>query len=923
MSEPIWHSLEINHIFNVLETSEDGLSSITANSRLKQHGLNEIPKVAQKTPGQVLIEQFTSPLIYILVIVAIITFAIHHYIDTAVILFIVISNGLIGYFQEIKASKSLEKLDSFLTVNTKVLRDDELAQIPAKNLVPGDIVIIEAGLKIPADLRIIESIDLHIEESTLTGESLPSEKNIKTYPENTITADQLNIAHSGTFVTTGRGRGVVVATGLKTEFGQIANSIQHANPPDSPLEKELNDLSKQLIIVILITMVALLFIGLWRKLNVLDMFLTSINLAVSAIPEGLPAVMTITLAMGVRAMAQKKAIIRYLPAVETLGAVTLVATDKTGTLTKDQMSVEKIYMPNIEYEIQSDGYNPEGNISIDAKPINPLTDSNLKRLLTIAALCNDSSLITEKDEWKIIGDPTEGSLIVVAAKAKLMKAELEEIYPRLDEIPFHTTKRFMATLHKTKKGNLVAIKGASEEVIKFCQDTYLSGKKTKLSVVKKQEILAKVRALSAEGYRVLMLAQKTNHPSDELLHKELNDATFLGLCAMKDSPRREVPRAIQQAHSAGIRVAMITGDHALTAQSVASSIGIVNEPITGQNTVVTGDMISKFNPSQLDELTKYCNIYSRVSPLQKLKLVEQFQKKGHIVAVTGDGINDSAALKQADVGIAMGITGTDISREAASMVLANDNFATIISAIAEGRAIYNNIKRVLLYLLSTNIGEIFVIMFAIIIGFRSPENPKEFILPVVAIQILWINLITDGFAVIPLSLEPKHGDIMKQPPRKPNSPILDNVMKWRILLVSITMAIGTLLLFNWELNHSSLKQAQTVAFLTMIFFQLINMFNCRSLSQSILTNHLFKNFYVLIAFSGAFILSIFAIYLPALQKIFYTTDISFVQWVRAMLVSLTIIIVVELEKWYRNNPGYFNFKINKLKEDYRGTRNEP
>ncbi|MDO8513246.1 MAG: HAD-IC family P-type ATPase [bacterium] len=897
-----WHDLEIDQIFNVLETSQNGLTSKSASENLKKHGANEISKAQPKTNTQILLEQFANPLIYILIIVALITLVIGHYVDTLVILFIVISNGLIGYFQEIKASKSLTKLDTFLITNCKVLRDKELTEIPATNLALGDIVIIEPGAKIPADLRIIESVDLRIDESILTGESIPPTKNTKTLPKDTVISDRRNIAYSGTFVVSGRGRGVVVAIGENTEFGKIAKSIQLADPPESPLEKELKDLSKQLIYVILATMVVLLIIGFWRKLDAVDMFLTAINLAVSAIPEGLPAVMTITLALGVRAMAQKKAIIRYLPAVETLGAVTLVATDKTGTLTRGEMSIEKIFIPDSQYNIEGDGYTPIGNIELNGEKIKQDEHKALAKLLTAGVLCNDSNLIKEKDEWKIIGDPTEGSITVAAAKMNIIKSEIEEIYPRIDEIPFHTTKRFMATLHKYPgDGDIVAIKGAAEKIITLCSSYYCNNRKISLPAKNKKTIMGKARELSSQGYRVLMLAEKNIETSEKVSEKDLIGATLLGICAMKDSPRREVPLAIQQAHRAGIRVAMVTGDHALTAQSVASNIDISNEPIVdSSNSVITGDILEKMSVAELNKVTKYCNVYSRISPLQKLQLVKQFQKQGHIVAVTGDGINDSAALKQADIGIAMGKTGTDVSREAASMVLANDNFATIIAAISEGRAIYNNIKRVLLYLLSTNIGEIFVIMLPLIIGISLPGKPGEYVLPVLPLQILWINLITDGFAVIPLALEPKHDNIMKSPPRKPNTPILDNVIRWRILLVSLTMALGTTYLFNRELHNSGYEQARTVAFVTMILFQLINMFNCRSLTRSVIDTKIFHNAYVAISFFAAFILTIFAVYSPFFQKIFYTTALSLTQWISIILVSLTVILVVEIEKYFRN-----------------------
>ncbi len=819
----------------------------------------------------------------------------HHYTDSVAIAFIVIANGLLGYYQEIRAQKSLSKLENYLVTNAKVIRSGELNEIPATDLVAGDIVILESGIKVPADLRITESINLKIDEASLTGESLLANKTSSKLSPSLGIADRKNIAYGGTFITTGRGRGVVIATGAETEFGKITASLSEATPPPSQLQVEIETLSKQLIFVILLTLSFVVIIGVFRKLPLVSMFLTAVNLAVAAIPEGLPAVMTITLAIGVRAMAQRKAIVKDLAAVETLGAISLIATDKTGTLTKDEMIVEKIYLHPEEFTVDGEGYSPEGKIYKNNDNININQYEDLAELLKMATLCNDASLVQQKGSWKIIGDPTEGALIVAAAKANLPKPELDEVAPRIDEIPFHSARRYMATLHQEGKKQFISIKGAAEEIINMCS-MYREKQNHTLKENDIEHIKKKTHELTSQGYRVIAIAKKEVENLEKIKDANLNNSVFLGLCAMKDAPRRESHMAIHHAHNAGIRVAMITGDHALTAQSIASNLDIYNEESSGHSfSAVTGSDLDRLKSSHLQKITQYCNIYARVSPLQKLQLVKQFQDQDYVVAVTGDGINDSAALKQADVGIAMGKKGTDVSREAASVVLANDNFATIVAAIEEGRAIYNNVKRVLLYLLSTNVGEVFVILLALIIGFKSTDG--HFLLPVEPIQILWINLITDGFATLPLALEPKHKDLMKHPPRNKKSSLLDKTMQLRIIIVSLTMAIGTLLLFSHELKTSGYEEARSVAFVTMILFQLFNMFNCRALNQSIFSIPLFNNAYVAISFLGGLILTTTAVYFPPLQKVFYTTDLNLWQWIEIMLVSSTVIIAVELEKY--------------------------
>jgi magnesium-transporting ATPase (P-type) len=899
-----WHQLTVDECLNILDSDKTGLNHSQAKKRLTQHGKNELPKIDPPNNLLLILNQFSNPLVYILLIVVFLTVLLKHYIDSFVILFIVLTNAIIGFYQEKKAQNSLEKLQSFLIPKAKVLRENEPHEITSDLLVLGDIILIEAGSKIPADLRLIETVDIRIDEAVLTGESIPVEKKSTPIKNSHSIADRKNIAYSGTYVTSGRGRGVVIATGSETEFGQIASSLIQADPPPSPLQVELKKLSTDLLILMSVTIILLIALGLFRQLRFIDIIFAAVNLAVSVIPEGLPAVLTITLTLGVRRIAQKNAVIKFLPTIETLGAINLVATDKTGTLTKDEMAVQKIYIyPNI-FEVTASGYTPSGDFFLEKKKISPLSYIALKKILTMGVLCSDTDLVEENGKWEIVGDPTEGAIITAAAKAGITKPGIEEKFERIDEIPFHTAKRFMATLDKDEDGSrVIAIKGASEKILTYCNTYYQNNYRLKFTAKAREQFEEINRQFAKDGFRVLAVACKeVEKDKEKIIEKDLSGSTLIGFFAMQDAPREEAYRAIKQAHKAGIRVVMVTGDHALTAQHIAEQLLISNQKI-----VLQGEELDKMSGNQLKKATQICNVYARIAPLNKLSLVQYFQKHGHLVAVTGDGINDSAALKQADVGIAMGKTGTDVSREAASMVLINDNFSTIIKAIEEGRTVYQNIKRVILYLLSTNIGELMVVMTSLIIGLP---------LPVVPIQLLWINLITDGFATIPLSIEPKHQNVMNRPPRDLKTPLLDNLLKFRIIYVSIVMTIGTLSLFSYELNHASQEQARSVAFATMILFQIFNMLNCRSLNTTILKK-LPYNPALTISFLAACIVTFFAIYMPFLQKIFYTTDLTGAQWIRVVLVSLTIILAVEIEKQVRHvykNTNSFKFKLFERKE---------
>ncbi|MCL5795826.1 MAG: HAD-IC family P-type ATPase [Patescibacteria group bacterium] len=878
-------------VFRKLSANINGLSGREAKKRLRHFGANE--PVAKKKKSQVLLflQQFASPLVYLLLASATITYILGKLLDTWVILIIVIANAVIGFIQEQKAEKSLEALKRLVSLKAKVIRDHEENEIPALDLVPGDIVILEAGAKVPADLRLLKAQNLKIDESALTGESAPVQKRIFKLDQSTILANRINMAYASTIVVAGHGLGIVVETASKTEIGKIAQDVSTIKEEKTPLHRRLEKFSTYLLVITIAVCFLIFVLGLLRGQQVIEMFLTSVAAAVAVIPEGLPAVITITLALGVRRMAEKNAIVRKLQAVETLGCITAISSDKTGTLTYNQMTAEKIYLPGKFLTVSGKGYAPDGKFFNNNREINPAKISDLKQSLLISILCNDASLIKEKNQWQISGDPTEGALVTLAAKAKIFKDRANQRYRRLDEIPFDSEIAYMSTLNTWEKAkNIIAAKGTLEKILSFSSHALVNGQIKKINSLSKKKILLEAHQQASEGYRIIACSYRIVSKSvQKLATREMSSMIFLGFFCLDDPPRKEVSLAMDKCRRAGIKPLMITGDYPATALAIAKRIGMVDQK---EQHVLTENEVDKMTLPQLAREAKYTFIFARITPRSKLKIVEALQKNGEIVAVTGDGVNDAPVLKKSNVGIAMGIGGTDVAREASDVVLMDNNFSTIILAIEEGRTIFLNIRRVIFYLLSTNAGEVLILVTSLLIGLP---------LPLTAVQILWINLLTDTSSAVSLSMEPKHIDVTKRSPRSMKEEILDKVTYWRVLLVAITMTIITII-FYWQALASghSLEYARSIAFITMAVLHILHVLNARSMKTSIFKIKLFSNVYIYYAMLSSAILAVLTTQWLPLQKLFHTEPLPPTEWMKIILVGFVIILVVELDKYIRN-----------------------
>ena len=874
-----------------------GLSSSEVKQRLEKIGPNQLKEGKKRTVWHMLIDQFKDVLIIILLASAVISVLLGEVTDAIVIGIIVILNAILSVLQEYRAEKSLDALKKMTVPETLVMRDGKQKKIKSTQLVPGDLVLLESGDRIPADLRLVEVTDLSIQEAILTGESEPAEKTNREIvsKEEIPLGDRLNIAYMGTTVIAGRGRGIVVATGMDTEMGQIASMLQEQKKELTPLQKKLNQVGKNLGIIILFVIAIVVLLGCLRGIPFFDMFLTGISLAVAAVPEGLPAVVTIVLALGVQQMIKKNAIIRRLPAVETLGATTVICSDKTGTLTQNQMTVQKLVLVDREIEVEGVGYQPFGQFRQNNQYIQPSDDQAISLLLKAATLCNNSYLKQneENNQWEIIGDPTEGALVVVAAKAGYQKEGLENEYPRLRELPFDSERKRMSTVHRTPEGNeILFVKGAPDQIIERCSSFRSNSKEKAWSQSLKGKIAEQNKKLASEALRVLAVAyREINSQEKEYIkeNKKLNiektesELTFLGLVAMIDPPRKEAKEAVKTCRKAGIRPIMITGDYSLTAQAIADQIGIYQ---LGDR-IITGSELEKMPQEELEKVVMKTTIFARVSPRHKMRIVHALQKNNQVVAMTGDGVNDAPALKESDIGVAMGITGTDVSKEAADMILTDDNFSSIVSAVQEGRKIYQNIQKFIRYLLSCNLGEILTIFVAILIGLPRPLLP---------IQILWVNLVTDGFPALALGLDPAEKDVMIQPPRNPKEGIFSGKMGFNIFSQGIFIGIITLIAFYYGYSRYSLVVGESMAFGTLSFTQLWQSLNSRSDKFSIFRLGVFSNRYLVLAILGSGILQLMVMLVPFLQSVFQVTALTFSQWLVVILISLTASPYVELLK---------------------------
>jgi len=879
-----YYNYSVNKVLDEFKTSSKGLSQQEAEKRLEKYGLNEIKEKKKISPFQIFFNQFKSPLIYILLFAIIITLLIGEYTDSVIISIIVVVNAVLGFAQEYKAEKSIEALKKLTSLKAIVLRDGNKKRILAKELVPGDIIRLEEGEKIPADARLIEVISLETHESALTGESTPIAKEINFIKGKKSIAEQSNMIFSGTVITRGRGKAIVVRTGMKTEIGKIAEMMQSEKEKQTPLQLTLAKFGKLLGIAVIIVSIIVFLTGILRGNEVIEMFKAAIALAVAAIPEGLPAVVTITLALGVTRLVRKNALVRKLHSVETLGCTNVICTDKTGTLTKDEMTVKQLFVNNKLIEVTGQGYSKKG-VFLDS------TLNDYEFLLRVSALCNNASISNKE----IFGDPTEIALLVCAAKATFFRENLEQDFPRIHELPFDSERKMMTTIHKNKGREIAFVKGAPKQIIDNCSFYYDNGNIIKLTNSKKEEFLEKNREMASKALRVLAMAfrelpKKTKY-STKAVEKDL---IFVGFTGMIDTPRAEIKDAIELCRKAGIRVIMLTGDQRTTAKAIGIQIGLIDK----DDKVITGMDIMGLSEMEFDNLVKEVNIFARISPSDKIKIVDSLKKYGNVVAMTGDGVNDAPALKKADIGIAMGITGTDVSKEASDMILLDDNFASIVNAVEEGRGIYDNIKKFVEYLLSSNLGEILVIFVAILIGMP---------LPLIAIHILWINLATDGLPALALSVDPAEPGIMERKPRKKDSKIFSKNIVLRMMAVGIIMCIGTLALFKFYDPINNLVYAQTIAFSTLMMFQMFNVLNCRSEKNSLFKIGVFSNRYLIGAIIISILLQVMVIYTP-LATFFKTIPLSLIDWAYVVLMSSTVLIFGETIKLISN-------KIKKFQED--------
>jgi magnesium-transporting ATPase (P-type) len=825
--------------------------------------------------------QFNNTLIYILIIAAIVTALMDHWIDTWVILAVVIVNGLIGFIQEGKAEKALESIREMLSLEAVVRRDGEKKTVDAEELVPGDIVLLKSGDKIPADIRLLKARDLRLEESPLTGESVSVDKTTEHVDEHSIIGDQSSMVFSGTSVTYGKATGVVVLTGSKTELGKINRMIAEVEDITTPLLQQIEKFGKWLSIIILgITWLFFAFGYFFRDYTVPELFLAMIGIVVAAIPEGLPAIMTITLAIGVQRMAGRNAIIRRLPSVETLGAVDVICSDKTGTLTRNEMTAKTIVTAEKEYTIEGSGYKPQGDILLDNKAIDPKEDKVLWQLLLAARTCNNSEISKdEKGNWKVTGTPTEGALLTLSYKVGLKEFKP----PRIDSIPFESDHKYMATLNKTEKGHFVYLTGAPERVMDMCNRQFTESGPKELD---KEFWEKKIEEVAAGGQRILGLAFcRDEDDRTELVRENLEKRkVFLGIVGIIDPPRDEAVEAIRECKEAGVKVKMITGDHIITARTIGLEIGIGD----GEK-AIEGRELEQMSDKELGKIVDDYDIYARTSPEHKLRLVKALQANGHLCAMTGDGVNDAPALKMANIGIAMGIKGTEVSKDAAEMVLADDNFATIVYAIEEGRTVYDNIKKALLFILPTNGAESLVLMSAILIGMVIPITPA---------QILWVNMVTAVTLALALSFEPMEENVMERPPRKASEPILGKMFLWRITFVSFLIGGITLYMFNHMISLGLEHiEASTIAVNTLVAGQLFYLFNCRRIREPSLGKGFFKNKYVFIAAGTLVLLQMLFVYVPVMNTFFETSPMAGSFWLYPLGAGLVVFLIVELEKF--------------------------
>ncbi len=887
-----WHELTAKTAASQLECDPAaGLAAAAVEQRLQEFGPNQMTGSKRISEWMRFLLQFHQALIYILLAATAITASLGEWVDASVIFAVVLVNAIIGYLQEAKAEKAIDALANMVVTEATVLRDGEKLRIPSSQLVPGDVVLLQSGDRVPADLRIFHQRNLQIEEAALTGESVPIQKQTDPVAGNALLAERTNLAFTGTLVTYGQGEGIVFATGDRTEMGRIAGLIHKADNLQTPLTRKITQFSRLLLYVILVLAALTFVVGTLRGESWVAMFMAAIALAVGAIPEGLPAALTITLAIGVARMARRRAIIRKLPAVETLGSTTVICSDKTGTLTQNQMTVQEIFAAGRLYHVTGSGYETSGEIHFEEKPVAVGENVALIETLGAGLLANDSRLVHNQDgRTTAQGDPTEAALIVAAKKAGICEKEINRRLPRLETIPFESDYQYMATLHGCESApKIIYIKGAVEALLERCSQAL--GEDGEVIPLDTARVIGMAEEMATRGLRVLAFARR-EMPSahSELDHEHVScQLTFLGLQAKLDPPRAEAIAAVAKCANAGIRVKMITGDHVLTAKAIAAQIGLDRD---GEIIALTGRDLESMTDAELADAAERTSVFARVAPEQKLRLVRALQSRGHVVAMTGDGVNDAPALKQADIGTAMGITGTDVSKEAADMILTDDNFASIEAAVEEGRGVFDNLTKFIVWTLPTNFGEGLVILAAVIAGTT---------LPILPVQILWINMTTAVLLGLMLVFEPKEKGIMNRPPHDPAAPILTRWLQFRILLVALVMLGGVFTLFEWEqLRGATEAQARTVAVNVFVMVELFYLFNCRSFTRSVFSLGLFSNPWVICGSLTMIALQLLFTYAPWMNSLFHSAPIGWDSWWRIVAIALLAFVVVGVEKVVTN-----------------------
>lgn len=886
-SIPLWHTLSSETVMSRLKSAPTGLSRPEAARRLAEYGPNELQSVHRTSPWTILFAQFKNVLIVILLIATVLSAFLGHPIEAIAIAVIVLFAVLLGFVQEYRADRAIEALRQMAAPTTTALRDGEEVEIAARDLVPGDVILLRAGDKIPADARLIEAVNLQIEEASLTGESVPVEKHAAPLADAELAVgDRRSMAYAGTAATYGRGRAIVVATGMSTEFGKIARMLETIDVGRTPLQENLDKVGVVLARAALVVVGIIVALGLLRGQPLLEMLVFGIALAVAVVPEALPAVVTISLAIGVQRMVKRHALMRRLPAVETLGSTSVICSDKTGTLTKDQMTIRKIFSAGQMLEVSGAGYAPEGEFLRAGSVVEP--PGPVMQLLQAGALASDTHIVRNESDglWQVKGDPTEGALVVAASKAGLDKADLDGQFPRVKEIPFTSETKRMTTVHDGAGVAMACSKGAPEVILASCTRQMTEEGESPLDAGSREAILHAGREMASEALRVLAVASKSG-PMPEDPESEM---TFLGIVGMIDPPRPEAKAAIQVCQQAGIRPVMITGDHPLTAQAVARELGLLRS-----GRVVIGAELEAMSEDDFARDVESIDVYARVSPAHKLRIVTAWQAKGHIVAMTGDGVNDAPALKKAEIGIAMGITGTDVTKEAAAMTLTDDNFASIVAAVEEGRVVFGNIKKYLMYLISSNIGEIGLMAGATLAGLP---------LPLSAVQILYVNLATDGLPALALAVDPPDEDLMRRKPRNPRTGIFTRPVVTLMTVGGVWSTVVNLGLFIWARQSGrSDAEAMTMTFVSLVLIQFFKAYNFRSDRHSVL-NRPFANKWLNLAIIWELILLVLVVYMPFLHAPFGTFSLSAVDLAIVITLAFTVSPVLEIAKFLERR-GWF------------------